>query len=597
MLLVEDGDSPTEEDDVLLLNQENFDEVINSRDTVLVEFYAPWCGHCKSLAPEYALAAKELKQLAPPIILAKVDATIEETLATRFSVTGYPTLKFFKNGNPHDYDGPRQKNGIVSYMKERGNPSWKPPPEAVITLNTDNFADTINNEELMLVEFYAPWCGHCKQLAPVYEKAAQELKKATPAIPLAKVDATQNTELAKEYGVTGYPTLKIFRKGRPKDYGGSRDQRGIVNYMLSQAGEAARLLPTLSALKRFKQLQFITVIGFFDSEEDPNLRIYMDAANDMRDDFTFGYVLDDSIRNDYKVNVGSVIVLNPERFFTKFEPKWHVLNKADLSVSDITEFVKNHQIPLVGEYSTSTQKFYGDFKPLCLVFYTVDWSHDHREATQLWRNKIASIAKDYKSVTFAVADEESHDHLLKEFNLEDSPEDINIGIIGKDNKRYRMEPMEDFESDEVREFLDSFIAGKLTYEVKSQPVPKKQSGPLKVVVGKTFKDIVLDKSKDVLIEFYAPWCGHCKKLEPVFNKLAKQVKDQKNLIVAKLDATANDVPDEFKVQGFPTIYFATAKDKKNPIKFDGGQREIADFEKFMREHATVSFGKSSKEEL
>ena len=76
-------------------------------------------------------------------------------------------------------------------------------------LKKDTFNDFIKSNDLVLAEFFAPWCGHCKALAPEYETAATELK--TKNIPLVKVDCTAEADLCQEHGVSGYPTVKVFR--------------------------------------------------------------------------------------------------------------------------------------------------------------------------------------------------------------------------------------------------------------------------------------------------------------------------------------------------------------------------------------------------
>lgn len=114
--------------------------------------------------------------------------------------------------------------GIIDYMRVEARPDWEPPIDQVLILTSENFTQVVSSSELMLVEFYAPWCGHCKRLAPDYSKAAKDLMEH--GIALAKVDATQETDLAQQYGVTGYPTLKVMRSGKDYEYAGPRERYG-----------------------------------------------------------------------------------------------------------------------------------------------------------------------------------------------------------------------------------------------------------------------------------------------------------------------------------------------------------------------------------
>jgi protein disulfide-isomerase A1 len=149
------------------------------------------------------------------------------------------------------------------------------------------------------------------------------------------------------------------------------------------------------------------------------------------------------------------------------------------------------------------------------------------------------------------------------------------------------------EISKMKAYVSDFKAGKLEKTVKSEEPPADNSGPVKVVVAKNFKEIVFS-GKNVLIEFYAPWCGHCKNLEPIYKELGEAYKSEDKVVIAKMDATANDVEDKkFNVKGFPTIMFVS--DKGEVKNYEGG-RTLEDFKAFIDKEVGLKSGKDTKEE-
>merc|ERR1711915_170473 len=136
-----------------------------------------------------------------------------------------------------------------------------------------------------------------------------------------------------------------------------------------------------------------------------------------------------------------------------------------------------------------------------------------------------------------------------------------------------------FDADNVKAFVTDFLEGKLKQHLMSEDVPEDwDKEGVKVLVGKNFHEVAMNTEKDVLVEFYAPWCGHCKQLTPIWDKLGEKYKDHESIVIAKMDSTANEL-EEVKVQGFPTIKLF--KKGTNEIVDYNGERTEAGFVKFL----------------
>ncbi|KNE54550.1 protein disulfide-isomerase domain [Allomyces macrogynus ATCC 38327] len=229
--------------EVVDLTPTNFDSIISGDKHALVEFYAPWCGHCKSLAPTYEELSTVFKHATKDLVIAKVDADAHRELGTRFGVQGFPTLKWFPKGSttPEDYQGGRSLEDLASYIKDKTsiNARIKKVPTDVATLTSSTFDEIVMDPaKHVLVTFTAPWCGHCKNLKPTYEKLAKTFA-TEPNVVIANVDATAHPDLGERFGVQGYPTIKYFPAGKdkaPVAYEGGRDEADFVEFLNANAG-------------------------------------------------------------------------------------------------------------------------------------------------------------------------------------------------------------------------------------------------------------------------------------------------------------------------------------------------------------------------
>jgi len=581
-----------EDDGVHVLSRDTFAHFVMPKSLVLVEFYAPWCGHCKSLEPEYAKAAKELKK--DGLHLAKVDATKEAELAKEYFVQGFPTLMLFREGvKVADYDGGRTSGEIIEYMRKQADPSWKPPPSAVLKLTQDNFTKTAKAKDLMLVWFYAPWCKHCKQLEPEMEGAANELDGW--GVTIAKVDGTREKELADQYNVAGWPTLKMFRKGRVYEYNGPREKQNIIDFMKEQnklpSTEKTHMLGITNNMDRLET----TVVGFFNGKSDLYDEFVV-AANEMRGSYRFMHTFDQEIAKSFNVPADTVAIYQPEIYWTEFENKTYTLSKKSGTYKEIIQFIRKNSIPLVGQRTKQNMNFKYPEKPIIVLYYDVNYDHQFLKDTQFIRKKIVEIAKHFtdSNLKFAISNEDEFEDELKSLGLEDSGADVNVACY-TDKQKFRMEPVDDFESSDLAQFIEDLRTGKVKPYMKSMPIPKKQEGVIRKVVAHNYDEEIHKLKKDAVMFFYAPWCGHCKEFDPIYKKVAKKMlKNNENIVFGKMDGSSNDIPYMFPpLKGFPSVFFVSAYEKYDPILYQG-DRTYKSVKDWINRHSSIFLTEEEK---
>ncbi|XP_061341914.1 protein disulfide-isomerase-like [Gastrolobium bilobum] len=447
--------------------------------------------------------------------------------------------------------------------------------EFVLTLDHSNFSDTVTKHNFIVVEFYAPWCGHCNKLAPEYEKAASILSSHDPLILLAKIDANdeKNRELANEFDVKGFPTIKILRNGGKviQDYKGPREADGIVDYLKKQSGPASIEIKSADDASAFVGKNKVAIVGVFPKFSGEEFENFNALAEKLRSEYDFGHTLDAKHLPRGESSVTGPLV----RLFKPFDELF--VDFLDFHVEALEKFVEETSVPVVTVFNNDPSnhpfviKFFNNphAKAMLFVNFTA-------ETADSIKSKYRETAEQYRQegISFLVGDIEASQGAFQYFGLKEDQVPVII-IQHNDGKKF-LKP--NLEPDHISTWLKAYKDGNIEPYKKSEPIPEVNNEPVKVVVADSLRDIVFNSGKNVLLEFYAPWCGHCKKLAPILEEVAVSYQSNPDVVIAKLDATANDIPSEiFDVQGYPTVYFRSASGKISQYDGNRTKDDIIDF--------------------
>jgi len=455
--------------------------------------------------------------------------------------------------------------------------------DSVTEIDSTSFDAFIAENPLVLVQFYAPWCGHCKQFAPEFEVAALSLR--SHKIPLIKVDASseRNTNLAEKYEIQGFPTLKLFRSGKVSNYGGERSADAIVSYMKKRSGPACKELSSQPEVETFKSEHDAVVVGFFSDVESAHYRAFEQAAKNVAD-IPFGNVVDAAARDGLGAHPDSVVLY---KTFDEPETKY----TAELTAGELEAFVKLHSLPKVITFSekTAAQIFESGIKTHLVVFY------DKTTRGGL-ETEVLQPATKWRGKFLFIHIPPSEEQIMDYFGVtkQELPAVRIVDLTSEQMKKFAFKGSE-ITGSTIDTFLQDYTDGKVEQVLKSEDIPTKHEGDIRTIVQKTFQAEVIEADQDVLVEFYAPWCGHCKELQPKYSALATSLKEVKTVVIAKVNAETNELP-KVKIEGFPTIKLWPAGKKDTPVDYTGERTEEG-LMAFLKEHATHKWFGDKRDDL
>jgi len=368
------------------------------------------------------------------------------------------------------------------------------------------------------------------------------------------------------------------RKGEKSEYTGGRTENDIVNWILKKVGPPSNEV-TCAQLKEKAEAAKLAVAYFGETASREYAEIFLDVAQNpsVGEKYQFFHLNDKECAASFGANNLPALVL-----FRKFD-EHNLVYSGNWESSPIVDWLQASSVPTLITFSEDfIEPIFGQRKAAIFLF------RSNSDADKGFSQAFAEAANSLKGqILFVVSGvSDGIQQRLGEFIGVEEASLPTIRILDPANNMKKFTfpgRIESLTLDAITQFINDFKSGSLQPFLKSEDIPADNSQPVKVVVGKQFNEIVIDNDNDVFIEFYAPWCGHCKKLAPEWDKLASDFAAVKGLTIAKMDATANEV-DGVDIRGYPTLKFYPKGGKAAPVDYDGG-RDLEAFKTWLKEHS------------
>ncbi|KJP89969.1 hypothetical protein AK88_00425 [Plasmodium fragile] len=420
-------------------------------------------------------------------------------------------------------------------------------------------------------------------------------------VKVAKMNAAVYNTVIDKLSVYSYPALFMLKKNEKHQYKGVNHIKSIIHWIYEYLGESVYSIENKNKLHTFLQLdEYNNSILFFINRNEKDTRLLKELVHiytligntfcfSITDPSIISYFENQVMQEKYHFNledlkgkdmygvlfknddVDQYFYLIDDSVGNLYNPQYSVQEKQQ----ELTKWLQEKTEPLV-------IKFCEDYFPLFFSNDTVTFFILHNDINDLNKSDIIKCAKKYPNITFSVSGNKdvNERRLLNELLIERVQKPVMRITEFKNHITvpYKYKPISD-DIDINEQSMDQFIQGYLNekkhfYRKSERALPDEfNHGYIKIIVAATYNEYVFDSTKHVVVLYYAPWCGHCYKFEPVYREIGKrlkiyrkQFKDYKNdVVISKIDAVNNEIYD-VPIEGYPTIYLYTKENKKAPIK-------------------------------